>query len=79
MHILVLSLNRSLPHTLLEFGHDSSYFAEADLCNERSRAWHGGAQVVEGVHNLQLRVIDGDDWGGLSTLRQDVGLLGADR
>ena len=43
-----------------------------------SRAWHGGAQVGEGVHNLQLRVVNGDDWGGLSTLRQDVGLPEAD-
>ena len=32
-----------------------------DLSIEQSGA---GAQVGEGAHNLQLRVVDGDDWGG---------------
>ena len=54
------------PHSLVEFGHDSSCFGdpEADLSIERSRAGHGGAQEDEGVHNFQLCVVNGDDWGG---------------
>ena len=54
------------PHSLVEFEHDSSCFDDpaADLSIERSRTSHGGAHVGEGIHNLQLRVVDGDDWGG---------------
>ena len=51
-------------YSLAELGHGRSFGDPgADIGIARRRAWHGGAQEGEGTHDLQLLVVDGNDWG----------------